>query len=262
MWSAFGEELSLMIAPNWIRIRRFSKWPPRLLFEAEQRISILTEPSASLNEVLEAVISARTKTARAFVSEDLCKLGWTSLPNQMLTDEEIEALIRSQNSKESDVALAFDQEPSANGAIFASVERALLTQLEESLAQLHVRLNSAEPALTAVVQRWLNAKHVKNAKHRRLVVLSERRNYLFAAVNGGLSMVTVLPGSMPSDDLEAQISSVRISSGLTSADLDVLVAPSSRKPAKTDASIARRPAISDFADLYESANSASAISAA
>ena len=262
MWSAFGEELSLLLAADRLRIRRYKKWPRRLLFETETPVSDDdSEAAAQWSANIHTALSAHTRTAKAFVAENLCRVEWAPMPQQKLNAAEVEALVRSQavrsDGSGADVHVAFDSTASPNGAVFATVDRTLLTQLTEVLKQGGVRLTSAEPALAAVVSNWLNLPDTNSAKRRHLVVLDNGPAYVFTTRDGRLASVTRLAASMHSDSFATRLASIRISMDLAAVDHDVLITPSlSGAETGIESPEIVRPAAANFTDLYKSVSGA------
>lgn len=262
MWSAFGEELSLLLAADRLRIRRYTKWPRRLLFETEIAISVDdSERAAQWRANIHPALSPHTRTAKAFVAESLCRVEWAPMPQQNLNATEVEALVRSQavrsDSSGANVDVAFDLAASPNGAVFATFDRTLLIQLTDVLKQIGVRLTSAEPVLAAVVSNWLNLPATRSAKQRHLVILDNGPAHVFTTRDGRLSTIKRLAASMHSDSFAARLASIRISMDLPAVDHDVLITPSvsSAETGVESPEIVQQPT-ANFTDLYTSVSGA------
>lgn len=259
MWSAFGEELAILLSADRIRIRRFVRWPKRFLFETEAPISANSEAVAEQwSSSIQLALSPRVRTAKLFVAEDLCRLGWVSMPQQKLSAAEVDALVRSQSARDEragmDVNIVFDATLSSGGAVFATVDRALLLHVADVLKRLGLRLTSATPATAAIVSKWLNLPLRGAAGQRHLLIVDDRTTYVFTSINGELSNVKRLPASTQSDTLAARVASTRISLELADGNNDVLMTPPFSKMHDGSPAFGQQGRITDFADLYTSPN--------
>lgn len=257
MWSAFVEELAILLQPNVIRIRRFRRWSQRLLHEEVSPVlqgSTGDIESASLKQVMRA---CRGLPARAFISQDLCRIGWVRAPEGKLSGVEAEALVRSTSALGVPPGadhIAIQTEVMSRGILFASVEQQVLEGLMKLLEAKGTRVVSARPVLAPVVGAWLNTVVTRTARMRHLIAIGARSTCAFTAEDGELVNAARFVDAAIAGGPAARLTAVRISMNLTPDDHDVLVEQSQSEPLWKDTAGATvrasgKPART-FSDLY------------
>ena len=226
MWSAFVEEVAVLLQPNLIRIRRFRRWSQRLLHEETRSLLQVSAGEIEAAGLDRATPASRGLPARAFISQDLCRLGWLRAPEGELSGSEAETLVRSTSAlgvTPGANRLAIQTEVMSRGILFASVEQHVLEGLMKLLEATGMRLISARPLLAPVVGGWLNSAVTRTAPMRHLIAIGAQSTCAFTAESGKLVNAARFVDAAMAGGTAARLTAARISMNLTPDDHDVMV---------------------------------------